>query len=290
MKRIVRRWVMAAAVAGLGIGLSPRTFAQNAPASEASERNLKQAFTLPEKTFEAHFPTLGVIKEVKIKEGSVVKAGDVLMKQEDSEEAAELKVLEAAVLQSEQGVKVGEAKLRVAQYEYEAKKNLQATGAFVDLELKRAEAERDVAAAQLEQAKKDVEQTKAKRDKQQTHVENMTMRAKGDAVVKQIISDIGSNTDPTRPALLLVQNNPLKVRVEVAALASLQMKLGDKLRVSYDKKDWREASVSFLSPEADAASGMRLIHLELANPNGEPSGLPVFVELPDKLLASVDGK
>jgi hypothetical protein len=90
--------------------------------------------------------------------------------------------------------------------------------------------------------------------------------------------------------LTVVQNNPLKVEVQVPALASLQMKLGDKLRVSYDKQAWREAAVSFMSPQADAGSGMRLIHLELANPNGEPSGLPVFVELPEKLLAAVDGK
>ena len=94
----------------------------------------------------------------------------------------------------------------------------------------------------------------------------------------------------TEPVLTVVQNNPLKVEVQVPALASLQMKIGDKLRVTYDKQTWREAAVSFLSPQADAASGMRLIQLELPNPSGEPSGLQAFVELPDKLLAAVDGK
>jgi multidrug efflux pump subunit AcrA (membrane-fusion protein) len=295
MKRVARRWVLLAAVVGTGLSTGFWTRAQNAPAAaaaptEPSERNLRPAFTLPHKTYQSHFPTMGVIKEVKVKEGDVVKRGDILMKQDDSEEAAELKVLDAAVLQSAEGIKVGEAKLRVAQFEYEAKKNHLAGGGFNDLEVKQAEANRDVAAAQLEQARKELEQTKAKRDKQATHVKNMLLLAENDGVVKDLINDVGSNTDPTKPVLAVVQNDPLKVEVQVPALASLQMKIGDKLRVTYDKQTWREAAVSFLSPQADAASGMRLIQLELPNPNGEPSGLQAFVELPDKLLAAVDGK
>jgi hypothetical protein len=45
-----------------------------------------------------------------------------------------------------------------------------------------------------------------------------------------------------------------------------------------------------MSPQADAQSGMRMIRLELPNPQGEPSGLQAFVELPDKLLATADAK
>jgi HlyD family secretion protein len=286
---------LAVAVAGIALG-TWHAQAQNAGAAAAGaaaptdERNFRQAFTLPYKTYQFHFPTLGVIKEVKVKEGDVVKKGDILMKQDDSEETKELHVLEAAVGQSEKGIDVGVAKLKVAESEFKKKRDLQKTGGFNETEVERAEAERDVAAAQLEQARKDVEQTKAKRDKQATHVDNMTLRAVSDGVVKDLLNDIGSNTDPTKPVLTIVENNPLKVEVQVPALASLQMKIGDKLRVSYDKQAWREAAVSFLSPQADAASGMRMIQLELPNPNGEPSGLQVYVELPEKLLAAVDGK
>jgi hypothetical protein len=45
-----------------------------------------------------------------------------------------------------------------------------------------------------------------------------------------------------------------------------------------------------MDPQADAQSGMRKVRLEMPNPQGEPSGLQAFVELPDKLLASADGK
>jgi len=293
MNRRTWRWVVCAAVLAGGFGVSPSLMAEEpAQLTDAStvDRNLRQAFTLPYKEYKISFPTMGVIKEVNIKEGDVIKKGDVIMKQDDSEDRAELKVLDAAIGQGELGLKVGEAKLRVAESEYKSKSNLKNSGAFNDLEVERALAERDVAAAQLEQAKKELEQTKAKRDKQATHVDNMTLKAATDGVIKELINDIGSNIDPTKPVVTVVQNNPLLVEVQVPALSSLQLKKGEKLRVTYDKKNWREASVSFLSPQADAGSGMRMIRLELANTDGEPSGLQVFVELPDKLLASANEK
>jgi multidrug efflux system membrane fusion protein len=259
-------------------------------AAASADQHLRQAFTLPYKEYKISFPTMGVIKDVKIKEGDVIKKGDVIMKQDDSEDRAELKVLDAAIGQGELGLKVGEAKLRVAQSEFKSKSNLKNSGAFNDLEVERAEAERDVASAQLDQAKKELEQTKAKRDKQATHVDNMTLKAPTDGVIKELINDIGSNIDPTKPVVTVVQNNPLLVEVQVPALASLQLKKGETLRVTYDKKNWREATVNFLSPQADAGSGMRMIRLELANADGEPSGLQIFVELPDKLLAAAGGK
>ena len=260
MNRRTWRWVVCAAALAGGFGVSPSLMAEEpAQLTDAStvDRNLRQAFTLPYKEYKISFPTMGVIKEVNIKEGDVIKKGDVIMKQDDSEDRAELKVLDAAIGQGELGLKVGEAKLRVAESEYKSKSNLKNSGAFNDLEVERALAERDVAAAQLEQAKKELEQTKAKRDKQATHVDNMTLKAATDGVIKELINDIGSNIDPTKPVVTVVQNNPLLVEVQVPALSSLQLKKGEKLRVTYDKKNWREASVSFLSPQADAGSGMR---------------------------------
>ncbi len=43
-----------------------------------------------------------------------------------------------------------------------------------------------------------------------------------------------------------------------------------------------------MDPQADAQSGMRMIRLELPNPDGEPSGLQVYVEMSEKLLAGTE--
>ena len=282
MNRVVWRWIACAAV----VCSSSALLADSPPAGAASDRNIKQAFTLPFKEYKISFPTMGVIKEVKVKEGDAIKKGDMIMKQDDSEEKAELRLLELDV--NDYPIQAAEAKFKAADSEFEAKDNLKNNGGGSQLEWERAMAERDVAKVQIDASRQELKQKEAKRDKQAIHVNNMTLLAPTDGVVKELINDIGSNIDPTKPVVTVVENNPLLVEVQVPALASLQVKKGEKLRISYDKKNWREAAVSFLSPQADAGSGMRMIRLELPNPDGEPSGLQVFVELPDKLLASAE--
>ena len=207
------------------------------------------------------------------------------MKQDDSEDRAELRILELDV--NDFPINAAQAKLKAAELDYQAKTNLnKASGGYSVLEVERALAERDVAKAQLDQAKQELEQKKAKRDKQTTHVNNMTMKADVNGVVKDLINDVGSNVDPTRPVMTVVDNSTLLVEVQVPAIASLQLKKGDTMRVSYDRKTWKDGTVSFMSPQADAQSGMRMIRLEMPNPQGEPSGLQAFVELPEKLATA----
>ncbi len=262
--------------------------AADAPAAGGAERNITQALTLPFKEYKISFPTMGVIKEVRVKEGDVIKKGDMIMKQDDSEDRAELRLLELDV--NDYPIRAAEFKLEAAEAEFQGKERMKAQGAGSDLEWQHAKAERDVAKVQIEASRQELKQKEAKRDKQGIHVTNMTLLAPTDGVVKELINDIGSNIDPTKPVVTVVENNPLLVQVQVPALASLQLKTGEKLRVSYDKKSWKGAAVCFLSPEADAGAGVRMIRLELPNPDGDPSGLQVFVELPDKLLASANGK
>src|SRR3954467_2354147 len=92
MNRVAWRWVACAAVFCSSSALR----AENPPAA-ASDHNIKQAFTLPFKEYKISFPTMGVIKEVKVKEGDVIKKGDMIMKQDDSEDKAELRLLELDV-------------------------------------------------------------------------------------------------------------------------------------------------------------------------------------------------
>lgn len=267
---------------GLLIGVSGTVYAQT-----GDKARIEPGFTLPYLEYNVCFPTMGVIKEVKVKDGDVVSKGQVLMVQKDDEEQAELKILEIDA-KSDLPIKAAIAKRDVAKVEFDGKDRMKKAGnAFVDLEWARAKAELDVAELQVKQSEQELEQKQAKRDKQATRVANMSMRSPADGVVKQVVNQEGSNVDPTRPSIVVVQNNPLLVQVSVPALASLQLKKGDKMKVSYDKKEWKEASVSFLSPEADAGSGLRVVKLELPNPNGDPAGLQIFVELPEKLVASV---
>ena len=94
-------------------------------------------------------------------------------------------------------------------------------------------------------------------------------------------------SDPQRPegSVVVVQNDPLKVRVHLPTWQSALLKPGDTLQVRYpDSLDLMEAKIVFIDPLADAASGRQLLRLELANPSGKASGFKVFIKLPQQML------
>jgi RND family efflux transporter MFP subunit len=274
MKRYMILSVLGIAAA-LGCGAQPKS----------TEDKIIQAFTRPYKQLPVHFKAMGLIDKVQVKEGDLVKKGDLLMALNVDEEKAELAVLELDVI-NENNIKAAVAEHELAKVGFELEENIHKNGGQNYYKMLQAKAQMDIAAVKIDQAKQDKKAAELKRDRQQKHIDLMELKAPMDGVVEQLQTDLGATVDPTKPSLMIVQNNPLKVEIQVPALASLQLKVGDKMKVSHDKKDWKDASVSFMSPVADPTSGTRMIHLELPNPDGAPSGYQVFVELPEKLLAS----
>jgi len=292
MKRVA--WLLAVVVAG-GAGNVWTRAEDKAPAplvlplDRNSSDRIQPALTEPNREYQISFPTMGVIKEVRVKEGEPIKKDQVLMVQDITEEVAELKMLEIDA-NNNAPIDAARAKVLVAEVEFKAKDNLKKDGGFVELEWERAKAQLEVAKYDVTQAEREQEIKKARRDKQQIHVQRMELRAPTDGAVLKLENDLGANVDPTKTSIVVVENNPLKVIVYVPALASLKMKLGDKMRVSYDKKNWKEGTISMLAPKAEAGSGWRLINLDMPNPDGDPSGLQAFVELPENAVAEVDRK
>jgi multidrug efflux pump subunit AcrA (membrane-fusion protein) len=260
--------------------------AQAGAAAPAQATTILEAYTKPFKKYPVHFMKMGKVGEVKVKEGDVVKKGDPLMKQDTSVEEAEMAILKFDA-ENRYPIDAAEAKKRLAEVEFKAKDDLLKGDPGRRLEWERAKAELDVAAVQVKQAETELEQKKLKYQQQQTVVKNMTLVADSDGVVAELINDLGSTVDPTHPSLVLVQTNPVTVVVRLPSMATLQLKAGDKLRVSYDRKNWKDATVSFLSPEADAKTrlSLRTVHLDLPNPEAVPAGLQAYVEVPDKLMA-----
>jgi multidrug resistance efflux pump len=291
MKRVA--WLLAVVVmAGAGVWAQAQekdaALAAAGAAQNSSDR-IQPAITMPNKEYQISFPAMGVIKEVRVKEGDPITKDAILMVQDTTEEIAELKMLEIDATNAAP-IDSAKAKVLVAEVEFKAKDNLKKDGGLVELEWERAKAQLEVAKYDVAQAERELEMKKARRDKQKVHVERMELRAPTDGVVFKLETDLGANVDPTKPSIVVVENNPLKVVVQVPALASLRMKKGDKMRVSYDKKTWKEAAISALAPKAEAGSGWREVYLEMPNPEGDPSGLQAFVELPENAVATVDRK
>ncbi|HSI33285.1 MAG: efflux RND transporter periplasmic adaptor subunit [Phycisphaerae bacterium] len=295
MKRMIGRALLAGGLAAGVWAYGAARVSAEAPASLPpmpsgaglfpSSDGIVAGFTLPHKEYKISFPTMGVIREVKVKEGDAVNAGDVLMIQDDREEQAELKVLEFDA-NSKKPEDAARAELELNQVKLKWEKDLLAQGGQNQRAVAEAEAQTGIAAIKVEQAIQERAQYGLKRDKQKTRIDRMSITSPSDGIVQSIKNDVGANGDPQRESIVVVQNNPLKVEVQVPAMASLSMKKGDKLKVSYDRKTWVDADVSMMSPQANAGSGTRMVHLELKNADHAPSGLQIYVDLREKLATA----
>jgi RND family efflux transporter MFP subunit len=258
------------------------------PAFVRAETSVEIGNTLPAdlKPIELRFKTAGVIAKVNVREGDVVKADQVLFEQDDKEERDELEILKLDA--SDIRVEAQKVNAEAKKAEYEKVKQIHDTGAQNDLELVKAEAEWKLAKLTITQEEQDLRVKQAKVKKEEGIIERMKLKSPVDGVVQNVDAHPGEMIDPSKPAAItIVRNNPLLVEVILPTAASQKLKVGRAMRVSYDRKDWKEAKVSYLAPMADVGSGLQKVHLTLENPEARASGLQIYVELPDDLTAAI---
>jgi len=225
---------------------------------------------------ELKFEAQGTIKSVEVKPGDRVKAGQVLMKQDDRKEVAELKALQDDV----SNVGIEEAKVQVKVHEADVKrfKALHAESGN-DAELEKAEAELEYSKLEITKAEQEKKVKEDKIERQQAVIDMMQLRSPVDGYVLAVDSQAGEIADAQKPALKIVANDPLLVQLTLPDYQSQVLKLGRKMRVTYDRKTWVEAEVTYIAPQADG-TGSQSVRLKLANPDSRDSGLRVFAELP----------
>jgi multidrug efflux pump subunit AcrA (membrane-fusion protein) len=231
---------------------------------------------------ELKFEAQGTIKSVEVKPGDRIKAGQVLMKQDDRKEVAELKALQDDV----SDITVRQAEVQVDVHKADVKR-LTAIHADAqnDAELEKAQAELKYSELQVLKEKQDNQVKKDKIEHQQAVIDMMQLRSPVDGYVLSVDSQAGEIADPQKPALKVVANDPLLVQLTLPSYQSQVLKLGRKLRVSYDRKNWVEAEVCYIAPQADG-TGSQSVRLKLPNPQSRDSGLQIFAELPSDVAGA----
>jgi len=137
----------------------------------------------------------------------------------------------------------------------------------------------------IAQLEREVNQRKALQ--QRVKVEQMTVLSPVNGFVEQIELEVGDMTDPQKPVITIVQNDPLKVEFFIPTSQSQKLKVGQELQVRYPGEEaWKPAQVKFKSPVADTASDTQKIGLEMANSENRDAGLQVQVKLPDAVVAA----
>lgn len=237
----------------------------------------------------------GIVKEILVKEGDVVKAGQVLLTLEDEIEKKELERLQL-VANSKARIEAAEADLAVKKAILKRKTEANDSGmqAYNKSEIEEAENDVILREKQLQVAKEDQMEAKIKAEQQAAKVDKLQMKSPIDGIVLNYVAHVGEWADPQGRdgTMVIVNNNPLQIEVkDLTAQQVAMLKMGQKLQVGYPDRSgkatkWEEAEVVYFSAVAELSTQFRLFKLRMKNPQAVPAGLEVVVKLPADVAAA----
>jgi RND family efflux transporter MFP subunit len=260
--------------------------------AEPDSSQIISAYTQPSERSQLAFKNVGIIGKVYVKEGDTIKAGQLLVQEDDR---VEQKQYQSLKLQGDSEVKPNAKKAELAVREHEL---VRVTDLFKNkhvssqVEVEEAQLNRDDAKGEYLAAEEDREVKSLDAQAMAAQLELMKIKATFNGQVEQIVSEEGEMADPQKPAIVIVNNDPLWVIVNLPNYVADKLHRGSELEVRYaDQEDpsvaehqpWQKAQVNLLSPRGDGTE--RLVRLTLANPDNISSGRHVQVNLPAALTA-----
>jgi RND family efflux transporter MFP subunit len=251
----------------------------------------EKSFTKPSQEVDLDFSAPGLVNEVTVKEGDAVQKDQVLARQDVSVELAN-KAMYAIEANSNVEVEYAEKDLGVKTVKFQRTEGLfkQKNATYLEVEEARLEKERADASVKLAKQKRDV--AAAQEATEQAKIDLKQIKSPFDGVVSKLDTHVGevATNQADKPAFKVVRNDPLWVDAHLPATVTARLKKGQTLQVRYVAEDkWMQAEVLYLSPQVRPGSQTRMVRLQMANPEERPSGLEVYVKLPDGSVAAGDG-
>src|SRR3954467_2337740 len=167
---------------------------------------------------------------------------------------------------------------------------------FTQYELDKARLDLDLADWDIAKAKLEQDRYKSQADQLRTQIERKRLVSRIGGVVREINIEKGGVIDPQKPAIVVINNNPLWVNVHLPidlSLKLIQMQQANKkldFAVVLPASDKPVAAKAiFVDPQADPAGKSQLWTLELENSAQVPSGLRIQV-IPPQLDKVADAK
>jgi membrane fusion protein (multidrug efflux system) len=119
----------------------------------------------------------GIIKSVNFQSGDVVQAGQVLVVIDDSTDLADMHAAEASVRVKQADLKVVDARISLAQSEFNRQEQALKVSATSAMELDRAKAELDKANADRLRSQAEIEEAQAKVEQMRVRLDKFTLKA-----------------------------------------------------------------------------------------------------------------
>lgn len=245
-------------------------------------------FTKPSESRDVTFNGQGVVNEEPVKEGDVVKAGQLLAVQNTALEEAALKVAQVEASSDLQTV-AAKADHDAKLVELKRKQAMRKDNVANQTELEEAQVNEVIAAIRIQLAEQEKQKAIATAAEEQTKIELKRLTSPVAGIVAKINTHVGeaASQDVTRPIMTIIQNDPLYVEVELPTSVLKNVHKSQMMDVRYTgEENWLQAEVIFVAPQADARSDRQKVRLQLANSTGRQSGLQVQVKAPEAVAST----
>jgi multidrug efflux system membrane fusion protein len=198
-------------------------------------------YTEPNRIALATFPETGVIAEITVREGTRVKAGDVLAR------------LNSETLVQDQ--RIAEEQRRLLQLRYDQIKGLHAVG--------------NVSAEEHERAKSDLEIAVLRVRRIHAQLDDRTLRAPFDGIVTKINREVSESVSAAQTEVMtVVQLDSLRATINLPVRAAADLREGVEVGLVLDDTTRVTGRVQFISPVIDAASRTVRTTFVIPNPDG----------------------
>ena len=258
-----------------------------AAAGSLAAQDKIEAVTKPSQDTVLSFVRPGQVAEVLVKEGDAVKAGQVLMRQDDKAELAQMEQLKAQAEDDTQ-IRAAEAKLAQTRVDLKKTEGARKEGAATDLEVDHAKLEVTMAELSLELYQFEQEQAKRKYQEMRLQIDRMRVVSPIDGVVERLLVEPGESVEAAGKIAQVVQIDPLWIDVAVPLAIARTLKRGESnAAVEFEGKDSARRSsfngkIIHIAAVADSASGTLTVRVECPNAARRPAGEHVYVSFPTK--------
>ncbi len=234
------------------------------------------AVTRPSGDVTLSFVHPGRVTEILADVGVAVKAGQLVSKQDDSEEQ---KQLESTKADAEDTTEI-EAETTVEAADKHSLQNLEQSKVASVTEIDDARLKVDVDAARIKLAIFKRKQNQYKYESSLAGIDKFHLKTPIDGVVAETMIHVGEVTDGQNMKVMrVVQLDPLWLEVEVPVAQARQLKPADPAQVYFadsDKKT-RPGKVALIFPVGNSGSSTIKVRVEVPNPEKLQSGENVQV-------------
>lgn len=225
-----------------------------------------ESFTEPYRTIDVAAVETGLVIAVHIKEGDKVETRQALA---DLNQDVLRASLDIARVQRDatSTLKSAEAELRLRTTRLSKLEELRLNENASEEEVRRAELEKEVAAARVLAAKETIETKRLEYERIRIQLAQRTLRSPITGFVTEVYKDIGEFVALTDPVVVtVVQLDPLMVTFSVPAKSASSLKSGQSVPVRIDgHKGNAEAKIEFVSPVIKADS--QTVRVKVLLPN-----------------------